>query len=157
MVRDREFDLVLLGATGFTGGLTARYLAEHAPQGLRWALAGRNEAKLQALGIDVPLLRRPQHQRIRGIGITRARHDQIAVFQFFQYGSVVGQQKIVLGAIDDLPQQFARIADRKDHLVARVFFEALGDNAQRLGKQSGDGDTHLPGHGAGTESRPDQG
>lgn len=56
MARDREFDLVLLGATGFTGGLTARYLAEHAPQDLRWALAGRNEAKLRALGIDVPLL-----------------------------------------------------------------------------------------------------
>ena len=54
--RDREFDLVLLGATGFTGGLTARYLAEHAPKDLRWALAGRNEAKLQALGIDVPLV-----------------------------------------------------------------------------------------------------
>lgn len=56
MATDREFDLVLLGATGFTGGLTARYLAEHAPQNLRWALAGRNGAKLQALGIDVPLL-----------------------------------------------------------------------------------------------------
>lgn len=43
---DREFDIVLLGATGFTGGLTAEYLAQHAPPGLRWALAGRNEPKL---------------------------------------------------------------------------------------------------------------
>ena len=39
---DRDLDLVLLGATGFTGALTAEYLAEHAPAGLRWALAGRN-------------------------------------------------------------------------------------------------------------------
>ncbi|QIG41455.1 saccharopine dehydrogenase [Nocardioides anomalus] len=47
--RDRDLDLVLLGATGFTGALTAAYLAEHAPAGLRWALAGRNQAKLEAV------------------------------------------------------------------------------------------------------------
>jgi short subunit dehydrogenase-like uncharacterized protein len=63
---DRELDLVLFGATGFTGRLTAEYLARHAPSGLRWALAGRNPAKLEgvrdhiatiddALG-DLPLL-----------------------------------------------------------------------------------------------------
>ncbi len=45
----REFDLVLFGATGFTGGLTADYLARHAPAGLRWALVGRNQAKLEAV------------------------------------------------------------------------------------------------------------
>jgi short subunit dehydrogenase-like uncharacterized protein len=43
---DRSFDVVLFGATGFTGRLTADYLARHAPDGLRWALAGRNAAKL---------------------------------------------------------------------------------------------------------------
>jgi saccharopine dehydrogenase (NAD+, L-glutamate forming) len=56
----RDHDIVLFGATGFTGALTAEYLARHAPDGLRWALAGRNRAKLDALserlGIDVPLL-----------------------------------------------------------------------------------------------------
>ncbi|TQS40222.1 saccharopine dehydrogenase family protein [Cryptosporangium phraense] len=45
----RPYDLVLFGATGFTGGLTAEYLAGHAPPGLRWALAGRNAAKLAAV------------------------------------------------------------------------------------------------------------
>jgi short subunit dehydrogenase-like uncharacterized protein len=57
---DREYDIVLFGATGFTGALTAEYLAQHAGEGLRWALAGRNRAKLEALserlGVDVPLL-----------------------------------------------------------------------------------------------------
>ena len=43
----RDLDLVLFGATGFTGGLTAEYLAEHGPVGLRWALAGRNLDKLE--------------------------------------------------------------------------------------------------------------
>jgi short subunit dehydrogenase-like uncharacterized protein len=45
----REHDIVLLGATGFTGELTAAYLAKNAPQGLRWALAGRNQEKLEAV------------------------------------------------------------------------------------------------------------
>ncbi len=44
--QDRDLDVVLFGATGFTGALTAEYLAAHAPEGLRWALAGRNPAKL---------------------------------------------------------------------------------------------------------------
>lgn len=42
----RRYDFVLLGATGYTGGLTAEYLAERAPQGARWAIAGRNAQKL---------------------------------------------------------------------------------------------------------------
>jgi short subunit dehydrogenase-like uncharacterized protein len=49
MQHDRDFDIVLFGATGFTGELTAAYLAEHAPADLRWALAGRNQAKLEAV------------------------------------------------------------------------------------------------------------
>ncbi|MBY9075137.1 saccharopine dehydrogenase NADP-binding domain-containing protein [Nocardioides sp. WL0053] len=47
MADQREYDLVLFGATGFTGGLTAEYLARHVPAGCRWALAGRNPAKLE--------------------------------------------------------------------------------------------------------------
>ena len=45
--RNRNLDLVLFGATGFTGALTAEYLARNAPSGLRWALAGRNLDKLE--------------------------------------------------------------------------------------------------------------
>jgi short subunit dehydrogenase-like uncharacterized protein len=46
---DRELDLVLFGATGFTGRLTAEYLARHAPDGLRWGIAGRGRAKLEVV------------------------------------------------------------------------------------------------------------
>jgi short subunit dehydrogenase-like uncharacterized protein len=42
----RELDLILLGATGFVGRLTAGYLAGHAPPGLRIGLAGRSERRL---------------------------------------------------------------------------------------------------------------
>jgi short subunit dehydrogenase-like uncharacterized protein len=56
-----EHDVVVFGATGYTGALTAEYLAANAPETTRWALAGRNMDKLEALrerlGVDVPLLR----------------------------------------------------------------------------------------------------
>ena len=45
----RDFDIVLFGATGFTGELTARHLASRMPATGRWALAGRNEAKLEGV------------------------------------------------------------------------------------------------------------
>ncbi|MFD4563120.1 saccharopine dehydrogenase family protein [Streptomyces sp. NPDC058251] len=46
---DRTYDIVLFGATGFVGTLTAEYLATHAPEGLRWAIAGRSTEKLERL------------------------------------------------------------------------------------------------------------
>ncbi|XVV06475.1 saccharopine dehydrogenase family protein [Actinosynnema sp. CA-248983] len=43
------YDLVLFGATGFTGRLTAEYLAQHLPAGARWALAGRDRGRVEAV------------------------------------------------------------------------------------------------------------
>jgi short subunit dehydrogenase-like uncharacterized protein len=53
MAPERQYDLALFGATGFTGGLTARYLAENAPEGLRWALVGRNRSKLERVRAEL--------------------------------------------------------------------------------------------------------
>ena len=49
MSEQRSHDIVLFGATGFTGALTAEYLARNAPEDCRWALAGRSRAKLESL------------------------------------------------------------------------------------------------------------
>jgi short subunit dehydrogenase-like uncharacterized protein len=43
----RPFDLILYGATGFTGRETARYLTRHIPAGVRWAIAGRDRGRLE--------------------------------------------------------------------------------------------------------------
>ncbi|MET9518971.1 saccharopine dehydrogenase NADP-binding domain-containing protein [Streptomyces sp. NPDC002994] len=45
----RAYDIVLFGATGFVGELTAEYLAAHAPADCRWAIAGRSRTKLEKL------------------------------------------------------------------------------------------------------------
>ncbi|HMJ16028.1 MAG TPA: saccharopine dehydrogenase NADP-binding domain-containing protein [Polyangiaceae bacterium] len=71
---EREFDVVLFGASGFTGKLVAEYLARNYGDGdLRWALAGRSLDKLGAVraGLasitpslsDLPLLIADSSQR----------------------------------------------------------------------------------------------
>lgn len=52
-----RLDLILFGATGFTGTLVAEHLAAEAPARLSWAIAGRDRAKLEALA-----------ERLRGLG-----------------------------------------------------------------------------------------
>jgi len=51
----REFDLVLFGATGFTGRLVAEYLVKKRPA-LRWALAGRSLGKLERVRDELSAL-----------------------------------------------------------------------------------------------------
>lgn len=53
-MENREFDLVLFGATGFVGALTAQYLATAAPAGARIALAGRSLDKLATVRAGLP-------------------------------------------------------------------------------------------------------
>jgi short subunit dehydrogenase-like uncharacterized protein len=51
---NRVYDVVLYGASGFTGKQTVRYFAEHAPlDRVRWAIAGRDQAKLETVKRDL--------------------------------------------------------------------------------------------------------
>ncbi|KAI1454199.1 Saccharopine dehydrogenase-domain-containing protein [Annulohypoxylon moriforme] len=45
----RKYDILLLGATGYTGSLTAEHIAQHLPTDLKWAIAGRSKSKLEDL------------------------------------------------------------------------------------------------------------
>lgn len=62
MSRDREFDVVVFGATGFTGRLVAEYLSGRLATDRPWAMAGRSRTKLEAVRdevgapADVPLI-----------------------------------------------------------------------------------------------------
>lgn len=58
-MRARELDIVLYGATGFVGSLTAAHLAEHAGPDVRVALAGRSRSKLEALKSELGASARP--------------------------------------------------------------------------------------------------
>ena len=45
----KKYDLVVFGATGYTGKLCAEYISTNLPTNLKWAIAGRTERKLLAL------------------------------------------------------------------------------------------------------------
>jgi short subunit dehydrogenase-like uncharacterized protein len=51
----KAFDLVVHGATGFTGRLVVEYLLQRYPagSGVRWAMGGRNSDKLAAVRDEV--------------------------------------------------------------------------------------------------------
>ena len=54
MTASRHLDVVVYGATGFVGRLTAEYLARHLPSGLTVGLAGRSRDKLDAVRSTLP-------------------------------------------------------------------------------------------------------
>ncbi len=77
MPTDRDFDLVLVGATGFVGRLTAAHLARSASPGARIALAGRNIDKLKAIQKDLP--KAAHHWPLLTVDVTdQAQADDLA-------------------------------------------------------------------------------
>ena len=58
----RDFDLVIFGASGFTGRLVAEHVKQSGDKP-RWAVAGRNKEKLEGLGFGVPILVGDSHDR----------------------------------------------------------------------------------------------
>ncbi|MCJ1412979.1 hypothetical protein MMC19_007080 [Ptychographa xylographoides] len=52
----REYEIVLLGVTGYTGTYCAEYIVAHLPTDLRWAVAGRNGSKLSKIVDQMTLL-----------------------------------------------------------------------------------------------------
>lgn len=53
-MENRKYDIVLFGATGFTGNLVAEYFAKNVDiTKVKWAIAGRNSNKLEAAKINL--------------------------------------------------------------------------------------------------------
>ncbi len=78
MADARPYDLVLFGATGFTGGLIAHYLARRLAGGpLRWALAGRSRDKLGKLRRELER----EDPRMAELGLIEASSDAPASLQ----------------------------------------------------------------------------
>ena len=50
---NRDFEVIIYGASGFTGRLVAEYMGKAYGQRINWAMAGRNEAKLAEVRAEV--------------------------------------------------------------------------------------------------------
>ncbi|RPB11964.1 hypothetical protein P167DRAFT_488669 [Morchella conica CCBAS932] len=48
----RTYDLIIFGATGYTGKLTSKQILLNSPTTLKWAIAGRSSQKLELLATD---------------------------------------------------------------------------------------------------------
>ena len=46
---DSSYELIVLGATGYTGKLVAEHVTTALPTDIKWAVAGRNAQKLKNL------------------------------------------------------------------------------------------------------------
>lgn len=70
MAANREYDVIVWGASGFTGRLVAEYYLKQYGVGgdLKWAMAGRNQSKLEQVraelgNTDIPILTADSHDK----------------------------------------------------------------------------------------------
>lgn len=101
----RPYDLILWGASGFTGRLVAEYLAQrYSDENLRWAVAGRNREKLvevlQEIGHpEIPILYGDSFDRASLLTLaTQATTICSTVGPYTKYGSLLVAACVEAGA-----------------------------------------------------------
>jgi short subunit dehydrogenase-like uncharacterized protein len=125
--RARDLDIIVYGATGFVGALVAEHLALHAPAGTRIALAGRSEARLQAvrsrLGVGWPLIVADASSAPDLAKIAEATHVVLTtVGPYAKYGRTLAHACAAAGTdYVDLTGEvlFARASADENHDLAR--------------------------------------
>lgn len=85
-----KYDVVLYGATGFTGSMAAQYLAAH-PQQPRVAFAGRNEKKIRGV---IEKLTDVSKERVESIGVIIASAEDLNSIK-----AMVAQTKAVINMV----------------------------------------------------------
>lgn len=84
----RPYQIVVFGATGFTGRLVCEHLLQHYPKGVRWAMAGRSKAKLDQV-----------KQELTDLGFPAARDIPVLLADTADQPSIdamVGQTQVVV-------------------------------------------------------------
>jgi hypothetical protein len=56
MASNRQYDLVLLGPTGYTGRLCSEHIVQNLPTDLKWAIAGRSPQKIEPIAEELKKL-----------------------------------------------------------------------------------------------------
>lgn len=81
----KPFDIILIGATGFTGKRAANYLFDHAPENFKWGIAARNPEKISIVADK--------------FSISTDRCFIVDTTDKGQVESVVGQAKVVITTV----------------------------------------------------------
>ena len=125
--RTRDLDIIVYGASGFVGALVAEHLALYAPVGTRIALAGRSQARLEAvrsrLGVDWPLIVADASSAPELAKIAEAAHVVLTtVGPYARYGRTLAHACAAAGTdYVDLTGEvvFARASADENHELAR--------------------------------------
>ncbi|MTV24195.1 saccharopine dehydrogenase [Nitriliruptoraceae bacterium ZYF776] len=119
----RPYDLVLLGATGFTGRLTAEHLARRlAGTDRSWAIAGRSPDKLRDVAAALPgttpateVVDVDDHEALTALA-RRTRVLASTVGPYARYGEPVVAAAVAAGAhYADITGEPGFVADLRDH------------------------------------------
>ncbi|KAK6856025.1 hypothetical protein PG995_008176 [Apiospora arundinis] len=86
----RVYDIVVVGATGYTGKLTAEHIARFLPTNTKWAIAGRSTEKLDELAVKV---RKLSPDRVQPVTETVDLSDKTALAQ------LVGKAKVCISVV----------------------------------------------------------
>ncbi|MEX0845959.1 MAG: saccharopine dehydrogenase NADP-binding domain-containing protein [Balneolaceae bacterium] len=84
-MQQKTFDIILIGATGFTGKRAARYLSRHAPKSLSWGIAARNPDKLSNVA--------------RELNIDEDKYFLVDTLNREQVEKVIQQTKIIITTV----------------------------------------------------------
>ncbi|UJR86271.1 saccharopine dehydrogenase family protein [Sandaracinus amylolyticus] len=149
----RALDVVVFGATGFTGRLVCEHLAQHAPDGTRWAIAGRDERRLFALRSELETRRCPPREAVlanvddpRSLRAMadKARVVLTTVGPYARYGEPVVEAAVEAGSdyvditgepafVDRCVERFdAKARERGARIVNSCGFESIPDDLGAL-------------------------
>lgn len=93
----RQYELVLLGASGFTGKIVAEWISAHLPSDLRWAIAGRNAKKLQAVNDGLKRSDPNRKQPGKPLPVTLWPQNSSTIEQFYAFEAMaVGSEYYIL-------------------------------------------------------------
>ncbi|KAK8100932.1 hypothetical protein PG999_011306 [Apiospora kogelbergensis] len=87
---DPVYDIILVGATGYTGMLTAEHITQFLPTNIRWAIEGRSKGKLDRLATR---LGRLSPDRTQPVAETVGISEDIALAQ------LVGKSKVCISVV----------------------------------------------------------
>jgi short subunit dehydrogenase-like uncharacterized protein len=126
----RDLDLIVYGATGYTGRLVAQAVARRAPADLRWALGGRDAAKLarvrDELGLDADLVVADAHDDAALAALARRTRAVVTtVGPYARYGTPL------LAACADVGTHVADLTG--EPLWMRETVDLLHDRARATG------------------------
>ncbi|OTA52450.1 hypothetical protein K449DRAFT_457079 [Hypoxylon sp. EC38] len=96
--KTRKYDILLLGATGYTGSLTAEHIVRHLPTSLKWAIAGRSRSKLETLARKLKDLDPDRLQPGKELdSVVKDSKVCVSVVLYWQVGEVVVQSCVENG------------------------------------------------------------